>query len=333
MPVRRNILRNIHSPLTGYLVVEGFINAGNGPTNIQLSRTTGLDSVYFLAETGALVEVQSENGPSYLLGEQAPGKYFIDQLPVNSGQKYRLHIRTINNKDYTSAYTDVKITPEIDSVNWKETSDGVSLYVSTHDQLNQTKYYQWQFEETWKYHTKFQSYFKYIDPDLIYRKAEEMIYTCWRSDLSTNIVLASSVKLQSDVIFQFPIANISTTSTDKLNIRYSVLVKQYALTKDWYEWKQKVKKNTEQLGSIFDAQPSETGGNIHCDSDPNERAIGFIGCTTQTEKRIFIDHSELNSQITYTGYENCASDTAFFGPTYSLILNTPTILPIDYAYT
>jgi hypothetical protein len=81
------------------------------------------------------------------------------------------------------------------------------------------------------------------------------------------------------------------------------------LNKNWYEWKEMLKKNTEELGSIFDAQPSETGGNIHCITNPSEQVIGFVGCSSVTEKRIFIDRTELPPVQVYSGYEICSVDT------------------------
>jgi hypothetical protein len=111
------------------------------------------------------------------------------------------------------------------------------------------------------------------------------------------------------VIYQYPLTQISYNSSDKLINRYSILVKQYALTSEWYEWNQKIKKNTEQLGSIFDAQPSQTGGNIHCLSDLNETVIGFVGCTTETDQRIFIDRTEIPRGTIPNGYDYCEIDT------------------------
>ncbi len=67
----------------------------------------------------------------------------------------------------------------------------------------------------------------------------------------------------------------------------------------------KVQRNTEQLGSIFDALPSETGGNIHNTADPTEMVIGFIGTSTETEKRIFINRTQLPPTVVYSGYETC----------------------------
>ncbi len=236
-------------------------------------------------------------------------KYAIENLSLDPSQPYRLHIRTANGKEYLSEFTSVVITPPIDDVGWTAGSGLVTINVSTHDPQTQPGYYQWQFEETWKYHSGFPSDLKYENEKILPRTQPEQFYYCYRSDLSSQIAIANTEKLSSNVIYQFPIQQISYTSSNRLLIRYSILVKQYALTKDWYEWIRKVKKNTESTGSIFDAQPGETGGNIKCVSDPAEKVIGFIGCATETEKRLFIDRSEIPAGEVYTGYENCEEDS------------------------
>ena len=56
---RDKYLPELRKQPNGYLVVQGFINVGTGPTNIQLTHATGLDSPFILYETGAQVEVQA----------------------------------------------------------------------------------------------------------------------------------------------------------------------------------------------------------------------------------------------------------------------------------
>jgi hypothetical protein len=86
-----------------------------------------------------------------------------------------------------------------------------------------------------------------------------------------------------------------------LGIRYSILVKQYALTEDGYHYYQILKKNTESLGSIFDAQPSELTCNFHSLQDPTEIVIGFFSASSVVQKRIFIDKSQVNWNFIYNG--------------------------------
>jgi hypothetical protein len=307
---------HINQPVSGFLVVEGYINAGNDSTFIYLSRSSGLDSIRVFPEPAARVEIQSEQGANFALAEQPGGKYAVGSLTLDQSQRYRVHISTSNGKEYLSDLSEVKITPPIDSVNWKAGPDLVTIYVSTHDDQQKSIYYQWSFEETWQYIPPYISNYKYapMDPGadsfyLIPRTNGRDYSTCWLSSQSSNINLGSTTSLNADVISEFPLQTISYNGSNRLVNRYSILVKQNALSKDAYEWRQKLKKNTEQLGSIFDAQPSETGGNLHCTSDPAEQVIGFIGCSSQTEKRIFINRYELPDVYVFTGYEICTIDS------------------------
>ncbi|HLA59209.1 MAG TPA: DUF4249 domain-containing protein [Puia sp.] len=302
---------DIHLSSSGLLVVEGFINAGTGSTTISLSRTTAIDHIAEIPEPGAQIEVQSENGTSYPLSEDTNGNYSINQLSPDPSQKYRVHIKTSDGKEYLSDFSEVKKSPPIDSVGWKAGSDQLMIYVSTHDDQNKSLYYQWNYEETWIYNSAYDSKIEFNPRDsmIFNRPNEDLIHTCWKLNQSTEIILGSTTSLSSDVVFQFPLLNISYSSSNRLVNRYSILVEQKVLTKDWYEWKQMLKKNTEELGSIFDAQPSETGGNFHCISNPSEQVIGFVGCSSISEKRIFIDRTELPSVRVYSGYEICTMDT------------------------
>jgi hypothetical protein len=300
----------VHIPASGYLVVEGFINAGSGSTDFTLTRATGLDSPYVLPEAGASVSVESGDGSQYSLTENGNGSYSIDQLPLDLNQQYRVRIKTTDGKEYLSDLTSVKITPPVDSVSWKAEDGGVRIFVSTHDPTNNSRYYQWNYEETWEYESGYLSDLEYQGGGrFVSRPPADQVHVCYIGDLSTTISIGSTAKLNDDVLFEYPLTFIPYLTSNKLSRKYSILVKQYALTKEWYEWKEKVKKNTEQLGSIFDAQPSDISGNIHCISNPGEPVIGYVGCTSETEKRRFIDNAELPKTRVHTGYEQCVADT------------------------
>ena len=230
---------------------------------------------------------------------------------MDSSRKYRLHIKTSDGKEYLSDFSEVKKSKPIDSVGWKAGSDHLMIYVSTHDDQNKSLYYQWNYEETWIYNSAYDSKIEFNPKDsmIFNRPNEDLIHTCWKMNQSTEIILGSTTSLSSDLVFQFPVLNISYYASNRLVNRYSILVKQMVLTKEWYEWKQMLKKNTEELGSIFDAQPSETGGNFHCITNPSEQVIGFVGCSSVSEKRIFIDRTELPPVQIYSGYEICSIDT------------------------
>ncbi len=275
------------------LVVDGFLNGGQGSTTIILSRVLNLkDPAAFKPELKAKVSVEGKDNSSYTLTEAGNGRYTINQIPLVIGKEYRLRIKTSNGKEYQSDYIMAKKTPPIDSISWKKENEGIRIYANTHDATNNTKYYRWDYDETWEIHSYYDAMYKWVsDATIILMPSNERTFACWKY-LSSNVILVrSSTQLQTDIISEAPLLHIPANS-EKLSVRYSILVKQYALTKEAYEFLQLMKKNTESLGTIFDAQPSELRGNIHCLNDPQELVIGFLSASSVEEKRIFITNGE-----------------------------------------
>ncbi len=282
---------------TNYLVVEGFINAGNEPTNIRLSRTTQWNEDPKLKpESAASVSIEGDDNTSFLLAEQSNGLYSL-QVPVDKNVKYRLHIKTKGNEEYLSDYVDVKITPAIDSVNWKVANEGLQIFANAHDAQNATRYYRWDYDETWEIRSYFDALYEFKNGSIVERDVSENIFYCWKYSSSTAIILGSSARLESDVIFESPVLMIPKNS-EKLAVRYSILLKQYALPKDAYEFFEMMKKNTESVGSIFDPQPSALKSNIH-NVTGQRNVIGFMYASTKVEKRMFVTKSELPSNWSF----------------------------------
>lgn len=290
----------VASPVTGYLVVDGFINCISGITTITLTRTTKLvDSAKIVYEYNAQVNIEDENNGVYPLYESGEGTYVSDNLSLSANQKYRIHIRTSDNKEYVSDFTKAEETPAIDSISWQLENGGVQIYVNTSDASNNYKYYQWKYSETWEFHSPYVKMLSYAYDPVTNRPIDVVtvpdtsIYKCWKTQRSTNMILGSTEKLTDNKVY-LPFRYIEPGSYE-LSVLYYIELKQYALSKEAYFFKQKLKKNTEQLGTIFDAQPSELGGNIHSVSDPTETVIGFVDVTHEEVGNLFIDHAQLQN--------------------------------------
>ena len=295
-----------------YLIVEGTINTGQDSTIIKLSRTVMLSSsVVANPELNASVSVVSHANAIYPLTETGNGYYAAPALNLSATNTYSLRIATSNGKIYQSDFLQVKNSPPIDSVNYLVQNNVVQVNVNTHDPGNKTIYYRWNYVETYVIHSHYDTQLEVQTvpfDTVVIRPASHQIHICWPSDTSSTIILSSSAKLKQDVISQKEIITIPFSS-DKLAYRYSILVKQYALTPDAYNYWQLLKKNTEQLGSIFDAQPSELPGNIHCITTPSEPVIGYLSAGTVSQVRIFIDRNNLPAlhSIIPLSIDNCDS--------------------------
>jgi Domain of unknown function (DUF4249) len=230
-----------------------------------------------------------------LLTEQGSGIYSsVDTPMLNAQAKYRLRIHTKEGEDYLSDFVPFKPSPAIDSLNWINGSSGVTVYANTHDPANTTRYYQWSFVETWEYHSAQQSDYEYDTAagEVIRRPDANEIYTCWHTDTAANVLVGTSIKLAQDVIYRQPIQTLEENSV-QVSFLYSILVYQWALTDSAYDYMSILQKNTESLGSIFDVQPSQLAGNIHCLTKPAEQVIGYISAGTIQQQRIWIYRYQL----------------------------------------
>jgi hypothetical protein len=240
----------------GYLVVEGFINA-QGPTQIKLSRTTSLNQKQTLKpERNAIVRVEGEDNSSFNVPPGLNGLYTSAALPISPEKKYRLYIKTTNGTEYRSDYCSVKITPPIDSISWKQDQDRVTIYANTHDPNKKSVYYLWDYSETWEIHSPHPPSVK-VDNGRVrdMTGSDTSVFICWKYDSSSTINLGSSARLENDVIHLQPLVTYSTLD-ERLAVRYSILVRQYAINKEAYNFFDQMKKSTEALGTIFDPQPT-----------------------------------------------------------------------------
>jgi hypothetical protein len=324
-----------------YLVVEGIINSGNDSTIIKISKTVKLtDQTTNNPVTGATVTVEGETSGSYPLNDNnGIGQYASAGLNLPSTQRYRLRINA-GSSSYLSDYVETKPTPAIDSVGYNIQNGNANLYVNTHDPSNNTRYYRWEYEETWEFHSKYYSDWV-VDASVggvRPRTQEELIYYCFTHDNSSHIILNSTEKLAKDVVYQSPLIQIPLTS-EKVEMEYSILVRQYAVTKEAYIFYQNIQKNSEQLGDIFSPQPTEISGNIHCLTNPAEPVVGYVAVGTVQSKRIFVHHDDLPGNVQPIYPYDCQQDTALFQGPYginqvegTLVSNPGALIPTSAVY-
>ncbi|WP_423148988.1 DUF4249 domain-containing protein [Rubrolithibacter danxiaensis] len=309
-----------------FLTVNGFINS-KGITEITLSRTLNLsDSGKATPESNAQVFIEDEQGEKSSLNETGAGTYLSALLTLDKTRKYRLSIKTTNGKEYASDFVPVLETPEIDSISWKVQSDGLQIYVNSHDTKNATRYYRWDYEDTWEFTSLYNSVLMYV-PDTVVTRTDD-IYHCWTSDRSNEIDISNSLKLEQDIISEYPLHFLPSNSV-KLRYKYSILVKQYAQSEEEYQYWETLQKNTENIGSMYDPLPSRLLGNIHCLTNPDETVIGFTGAYGVTEKRIFISNEQLPAEWEYqTGYEDCDEPMKMFLSQVMPYIETGQYIPI-----
>jgi Domain of unknown function (DUF4249) len=293
------------------LVVDGIVISGNDSTIITISRTKSLtDSAHLAKELNANVSVLGVSGVEYPFFNQGNGRYVTDHLPLDISQQYQLKIVTSDGNEFRSKPDSVHPSPAIDSVYWILDSAGAHVYVNTHDPTNNTRYYRWENVESWEYHSAFDSHLIYIDENnIVLRELANQIFRCYQTQVYPYIDVTSTSRLSSDVVYKYEVVSVPIGS-EKISAVYSDLIKQYAITAEAFDFWTNLKKNTEQLGTLFDLQPFSELGNIQCVNNPDAICIGFISFSTLQKQRIFITKNQVYSWNYYPYYDRCILNSA-----------------------
>jgi Domain of unknown function (DUF4249) len=307
-----------------YLVVDGFINVSpNSVTTFNLNRTRNLGdtTVQGIPELDATISIVGSGGATWPLTEiGGTSIYASASLTLDPTQQYSISIATTNGEKYASSPVPCKVTPPIDSIFWRQPFD-LTIYASTHDPTNNTRYYRYDYNETWEHDAQLMTAWGVANGMIYAQDSTNQTQRCWTTDTSASILLASSVAESSDVIDSFNLVTIPN-GDPRITKVYSILVRQYALTEDAYNYWQLIQKTTQDVGTLFDIQPTQLIGNITCTSNPSEPVIGFITATTIQQQRILIAESSLND------WEH--NQAAFGCDTASIPQNSPNPLVWNY---
>ena len=292
-------------------MVEGNLNGGTGNSTIKLSRTQNLANFSKpTPEQKATIKVEAvpRPGTAYSFVETAKGTYTLAAASLPIGSKFQVRIKTGDGKEYLSDPITMKQTPKLDSLSWEVVGNGLQVYVNTHDATAKTRYYRWEYEDTYEFYIHFESTLEFINNQVV-QCSGPPINHCWRTELSNSILLGSSARLTQDILQKLPLLFLLATSP-KLSINYSLLVKQYAQSAEGYAYWQNLLKTTEQLGGLFDPLLSQVAGNLRCVTNPSEPVLGFLDGYTTEQLRVFIKRpAVLSRSLIRTGYEGCYTDT------------------------
>lgn len=275
--------------ITSVLVVEGYLDTEGLASELKISRTSPINSeVSSNAESGAKVTVFSEAGTAFPLVESDPGTYIFSQnLPENAN--YRLEIVLRNGERYQSDPIRPIVTPEILDAGFVRDADGVEVFVNTQGN-EQADDFLWTFEETWIYRPRIRTTYIYDQQlkDVRTRTASEQISLCFKSEVNPDILLETSSRFKDQVVFRKTITEIPT-GDERIQERYSILISQKAIDAEAVQFWETLKRNTEDIGSIFSPLPSQITGNIKSMDNASIPVVGQVSMGVTKQRRIYIN--------------------------------------------
>jgi hypothetical protein len=286
------------------LVVEATITNELKKQEIKITRTYRLEEKEATIESGAIVTVTDDENNKYIF-EQKDSTYVSQtEFKAISGRKYRLDITTNQGKSYHSSSETLTTANEIKSIDATvqtvKGDRGVQITVNSYDPNNSSKYYRYEYEETYKIVTPLWEQDSTIilpplpqgshkEIGLVPRKGDSKI--CYGTAKSNTILISTTNSLNEDRV-AFPIRFINDQNYI-ISHRYSILVKQYIQSLEAYTFYKTLKELSGSDNILSQNQPGFFYGNIKSSDNPSEKVIGFFDVSSVSSKRIFFNYADL----------------------------------------
>ncbi len=286
------------------LVVEATITNEYKQQQVKLSRTYKIEEDGPNPETGAQVTLLVNGSPISFV-ETENGMYLSETaFAAQHNADYQLKVITSNGRKYSS--TPIQLTQEtqIDNIYAERITnefgeDGIAIRIDSFDPTSNSRFYRYEYEETYKIIAPFYSGSKLIVTGNVYPNCsvqlvsrDEDVRTCFKTDFSTNIILTSTQDLQEDIVEGFQVCFLNKNNF-KISHRYSVLVKQYVQQPEAFLYYSKLKDIAEQDSNLFSQlQPGFLNGNIFSETNTEEKVVGYFEVASVSKKRIFFNYTD-----------------------------------------
>jgi hypothetical protein len=284
---------------TEVLVVDGVLTNLPGPYIIKLSLSTNLDSPYYNPVTQASVSIWDNMGNKEELIETVPGTYVTHAEDFSGiiGRKYKLEIQTNSGKYYESDFEELLAPVGIDSVyaeiEYQQVENGIhdkvgyQFYLDTEIAEQDTNYYFWRISSTYKYNSDY--YTRYIyDHGLIPFPDADSIYTCWLTHKIEQLYTYKTENLSQPKLERIPL-NYESTESRALSIRYSLMVDQFTIDSDAFQYWDDLREQSSQQDNIYTTQPYQIRGNMFNPNDLGEPVLGYFMVSGQAQQRIYVN--------------------------------------------
>lgn len=278
----------------GRIVIAGQVSTISDQNIIELGTTANTQRLPFPI-TDASIVLHDDIGNSDLYVEVKPGVYSLTNFTGIPGRTYHIEIILPNEKVYRSIPETMPETSQADTTYYEVVKENIVdqegsyvmhdyLKVYTNSVLSSShrNYLKWRVQEAFLLSpTDFPDPFGAIPaPCFIVQNADPQRVILF--DEST--VTASSIKglLVASRLIDWSFLE-----------KHYITTYQSSITKESFEYWQKVNILANQVGSIFDTPPAEIRGNIFNVNEETEKTLGFFQASNDSYKRFFLHRSDL----------------------------------------
>lgn len=280
------------------LVVEATITNELKKQEITLTKTSRFEDKETKAESGADVFITDNAGNRYDFEEDS-GKYVSTvEFQAAPGREYRLNINTLDGRTFESSIeklTNINPMQNVTAtVEQKDSLRGVAIRVNSFDPNNRSKYYRYEYEETYKIVAP-----KWADTKAILNNNGSISFVpnrtdiriCYSSKKNTEILLENT-NMQNEDRVNF-LARFISDQNYIITTRYSILVKQYVESLAAFNYYKTLKKISGSGSLLYPNQPGILLGNINPVSNPNNKVIGYFDVASVSTERIYFNYQDL----------------------------------------
>lgn len=281
------------------LTIEASLIKGVKRQKVIVSRTVALDHSYRVMVGGCLVNIMDELGNTFPFEEVTAGAYYadVDDNLLKINRNYKLIVITPEGENYESEYEKLQAGTAIDSAYYiiedriesGIETDGLQFYVDLKATDSISRYYRWKVEETYEYTSAGPINYFYFDKNLIPVPPDDIwaVYRCWQTEDIDNIFITSTVNLVTNEKKRIPL-NYVSTQTDRLKIKYSILLQQYSLNENAYNYFMQNKIATEGSEGLYTSQPQQPVTNFYNVNNESERVVGYFWVAELSKVRMII---------------------------------------------
>ena len=298
----------IDSNVENKYVVSGRVIDLEGWQEVEVSQSSPIESPVYIPVSGCQVKIQDNKGNVFSMEEYKPGQYHVwmGLEYLTAGASYQVRVITPGAEELVSGFDTMPTGPPLDSVYYliedvPTTDPEISLrvmqfYVDLKANDNNSRYYKWEIEETWEYEAAYPVQYYY---DGTVHKISPPDYSnkvCWGTGLVRNVFTVSTKNLSQNSYNKYPLHTIDG-HTSKLGILYSMLVRQFALSKEAYNYWEQLRINSNEQGGLYEKQPLAIKGNMQNLNSPEKMVLGYFYAASESNRRYFyhdIEGIELN---------------------------------------
>lgn len=283
------------------LIVDALITDQVVKQQIKLSITGSLESEHpFNPQSNAVVFIEDSDQTRFVFSESSPGIYISDQaFGAVSDKTYILTIQ-VNGKTYKSDASIMSPTPPMDSIYMDFELESTfnndfvgyfNVYADLNNNPDSHKHFRYTWNSVYELTVPMPSRWLWTGGNtfILREKGSDndslQVESCWTYDSIQTLDLVELIDGETSII-KHPIHRFHS-SNSAMKIKYSIEVKQYALSEESFKFWKLIDKSI-GTGFLFDTQVGTISGNVYNTEDRYESVLGFFEVVQeQSIRRIY----------------------------------------------